>query len=78
MNPSQTQASMQMRQGGIPQANTMQQAPVMTGLTPHQIQMLQVQAAQAQAAQYSGQMINVNPTQMVAAGGRILSEFTLN
>lgn len=80
MNPAQTQASMQMRQPGIPQG-VMQQAPVMGGLNPHhltphqQMQMLQIQAAQAQSAQYSGQMMNGNPAQMMAAGGRVLSKF---
>lgn len=74
MNPAQTQASMQMRQAGMPQG-TMQQAPVMAGLTPQQMQMLQFQAAQAQNAQFSGQMMNGNPAQLVATGGRVLSKF---
>lgn len=74
MNPAHTaQAAMQMRQAA-PQGGPQ----VMNGLTQQQMQMLQVQAAQAQAqAQFSGQMMNGNPGQLVAAGGRVLSKFEI-
>lgn len=71
------QNPMQMRQGAIPQGS-MQQASMIAGLTPQQVQMLQAQAAQAhaaqaQAAQYPDQVMNGNHIQLVTAGGRVMS-----